>query len=66
MEKRLDTNFLRNSRMLLVPLIRFESDDSDIDRVIDKMKETKKYPGLHNIAKKDKLIKSFVGDLFIS
>ena len=50
--KKTDTNFLRNSKMLLVPFIRFESDDSDIDLVIDQMKETNKYPGLQNIAKK--------------
>lgn len=57
--KKTDTNLLRNSRMLLVPFIRFASDDSDIDDVINKMKETKKYPGLQDIAKKDKLIREF-------
>lgn len=57
--KKTDTNFLRNSRMLLSPFIKFDSDDADINHVIDKMKETKKYPGLQNIAKQDKLIREF-------
>ena len=57
--KKSDKNFLRNSRMLLSPFFKLNSDDADINHVIDKMKETKKYPGLQNIAKKDKLIREF-------
>ena len=54
-----DRNYLRNSRMLLLPFIKYNSDDSEIDAIFEKMKETKKYPGLKSIAENDKLIREF-------
>lgn len=54
-----DKNFLRNGRMMLAPFIQLDSDDVEIEDVFDKMKETRKHPGLKKICKNDLLIKEF-------
>ena len=57
--KTIDHNHLRNSKMLISPFITFESDDTDIEDLLFKMKETHKNPGLKKICMEDKLIKEF-------
>ena len=57
--KTIDHNYLRNSKMLISPFITFESDDTDIEDLLLKMKETHKNPGLKKICMEDTLIKEF-------
>ena len=61
--KIIDTNFLRNSRMLISPFIKINSNETDIDEILDKMKETVKYPKLKEIAQGDVLIREFIRGL---
>ena len=57
--KPIDTNYLRNSRMLITPFISLDSDDDDIENLILQMRETTQNPGLRNICMQDILIKEF-------
>ena len=52
-----DNNFQRNSRMLLSPFISYETDEQDIDNIMNDMKETKKHPNLRKVSRNDLLIR---------
>ncbi|RUS79500.1 hypothetical protein EGW08_012732 [Elysia chlorotica] len=54
-----DTNFLRNSQMLLSPFLSYDNEDEEIEDIFLKMKETVKYPGLKTVCQQDSLIKEF-------
>ena len=57
--KPIDTNYLRNGRMLLSPYITLDSDNDMIENLILQMRETVKNPGLRSICMRDILIKEF-------
>ena len=52
-----DTNYLRNSKMLIAPFVKTEN--KEVQEIFSKMKETKKYPGLKQVSENDELIKEF-------
>ena len=62
--KKGDKNFLRTSRMMLAPFVKLDADDAEIDKIMARMKETKKthtkkHPGVKNLCLKDKLMREF-------
>ena len=57
----IDSNHLRNSRMLIAPYISTHNDE--VQELILQMNETKKYPGLRQVSQSDALIKEFAKGL---
>ena len=45
--------------MLLSPFISYETDEQDIDNIMNDMKETKKHPNLRKVSRNDLLIREF-------
>ena len=48
-----------DKEMLVSPFINVTDQDSDIDEIFSKMKETVKFPGLRDICQRDDLIQGF-------
>ncbi|KAL5020637.1 hypothetical protein ScPMuIL_002283 [Solemya velum] len=55
-----EKNFVRNGRCMLAPFLRrADNDENNLNSVIEKMKETEKYPGLKETCFHDELIREF-------
>ena len=62
-ETTVSSNAVRNSKLLIAPYVRRNSDETPLDDFFNRMKETKENPGVPDLCKNDELIREFAQSL---